>query len=72
MCGLRDFLQHHCRSSADHRVLDDEGLRQRWSAAAHGGRERFSRVRFIAEQTRIYENLFRPARTGALTAVAAC
>jgi glycosyltransferase involved in cell wall biosynthesis len=53
-------------------VLDDEGLRRRWSAAALADRDRFSRVRFIAEQTRIYENLFRPARTGALTAVAAC
>jgi hypothetical protein len=30
------------------------------------------RDRFIAEQTRIYENLFRPARTGPLTAVVAC
>jgi Glycosyl transferases group 1/Methyltransferase domain len=39
-------------------VLDDEGLCRRG--------------RFIAEQIRIYKNLFRPARTGALTAVAAC
>ncbi len=48
-------------------VLDDEGLRRRWSAAALAGRDRF-----IAEQIGIYKNLFRPARTGALTAVAAC
>ena len=51
-------------------VLDDEGLRRRWSAAALAGRERFSRARFIAEQTRIYESLFRPTRTAALAAAA--
>jgi glycosyltransferase involved in cell wall biosynthesis len=52
-------------------VLDDEGLRRRWSAEALAGRERFSRARFIAEQTRIYENHFATARTEPL-AVAAC
>jgi glycosyltransferase involved in cell wall biosynthesis len=52
-------------------VLDDEGLRRRWSAEALAGRERFSRARFIVEQTRIYENHFPTARIAAL-AVAAC
>ena len=52
-------------------VLDDEGLRRRWSAAALAGRERFSRARFIAEQMRIYENLFRSTRS-VPPAVAAC
>ena len=51
-------------------VLNDEDLRQRWSAAALAGRERFSRVRFIAEQTRIYESLFRTTRIPALAAAA--
>jgi glycosyltransferase involved in cell wall biosynthesis len=46
-------------------VLDDGGLRQRWSAAALAGRERFSRASFITEQTHIYERLF---RTSALPA----
>jgi glycosyltransferase involved in cell wall biosynthesis len=49
-------------------VLDDEGLRRRWSTAALAGRERFNRAHFIAEQTRIYENLFRTSRTAALAA----
>ncbi len=39
----------------------------RGSAAALANRERFSRARFIAEQTRIYETLFRAAQTAALT-----
>jgi len=39
----------------------------RGSAAALADRERFSRARFIAEQTRIYETLFRAAQTAALT-----
>jgi len=52
-------------------LLDDEGLRRRWSAAALAGRERFSRARFITEQTRIYENHFSTTRTAPL-AVAAC
>ncbi len=51
-------------------VLDDEDLRQRWSAAAVAGRDRFSRERFIAEQTRIYESIFRTARTETLAAAA--
>jgi len=49
-------------------VLDDEGLRRRWSTAALAGRERFSRARFIAEQTRIYESLFRSTRSAAVAA----
>jgi glycosyltransferase involved in cell wall biosynthesis len=57
-------------SAAMQLVLDDEGLRRRWSAAALAGRERFSRTRFIAEQTRIYDSLFRTTRTAALAAAA--
>ena len=49
-------------------LLDDEGLRRRWSAAALAGRERLSRARFIAEQTRIYEGLFRSTRSAAVAA----
>jgi hypothetical protein len=48
-----------------HRVLDDEGVRQCWSAAALAGR-----ARFIAEQTRIYESVFRTTRTATLAAAA--
>ena len=36
------------------RVLADAELRQKWSAAAVAGRERFSRERFVIEQRRIY------------------
>jgi len=49
-------------------VLNDEGLRQRWSAAALAERERFSRARFIAEQTRIYKKLFPIAGTADVAA----
>ncbi len=40
----------------------------RWSAAALAGRERFSRARFIAEQTRIYKKLFPIAGTADVAA----
>jgi glycosyltransferase involved in cell wall biosynthesis len=56
-CVLRDADVDSLRA-AMHGMLDDEGLRQRWSAAALAGRDRFSRTRFIAEQTRIYDSLF--------------
>jgi hypothetical protein len=81
MCGIYNKLSSHqiefsiAETAADrfvHRVVDDEGLRRRWSAAALAGRERFSRARFIAEQTRIYENFSRTSPSGPLAAVAAC
>ena len=68
---LRDARVPSLRAAMQ-RVLDDEGLRRRWSAAALAGRERFSRGSFIAEQTRIYETLFRTTRTAALAASPAC
>ena len=66
---LRDARVPNLRAAMQ-AVLDDGGLRQRWSAAALAGRERFSRVRFIAEQTRIYESPFRTTRIPALAAAA--
>jgi hypothetical protein len=52
-----------------HHVFHDESPPTLVSSIGRG-RERFSRTRFIAEQTRIYDSVFRTTQIAALAAAA--
>ena len=55
--------------AAMHHVFHDESPPTLVSSIGRG-RERFSRTRFIAEQTRIYDSVFRTTQIAALAAAA--